>query len=91
MWHRDVTGVMVASRRRGEDAPMPHVHGCRVARFCSADHQKMASKSVASGGSLLEGRHKDVCGVLGKWRRQVVKDGMSPDSCRADLLAFLQQ
>ena len=67
--------------------------GCRVARFCSADHQKMASKSVASGGggSLFEGRHKDVCGVLGKWRQQVVKDGMSPDVLRADLLVFLRQ
>ena len=68
--------------------------GCRVARFCSADHQKMASKSVASGGSLslsVQGRHKDVCGVLGKWRQQVVKDGMSPDVLRADLLAFLGQ
>ena len=76
---------------RGEDAQMLTCGGCRVARFCSADHQKMASKSVASGGSLLEGRHKDVCGVLGKWRQQVVKDGMSPDVLRADLLAFLRQ
>ena len=75
---------------RGEDAQMLTCGGCRVAKFCSADHQKMASKSVASGGSLLEGRHKDVCGVLGKWRQQVVKDGMSPDVLRADLLAFLQ-
>ncbi len=32
------------------------------------------------------GRHKDICGVLSKWR-QVVKDGVSPDSCPADLLA----
>jgi len=76
---------------RGEDAQMLTCGGCRVARFCSADHQKMASKNVASGGSLLQGRHKDVCGVLGKWRRQVVKDGMSSDVLRADLLAFLQQ
>ena len=76
---------------RGEDAQMLTCGGCRVARFCSADHQKMASKSVASGGSLLQGRHKDVCGVLGKWRQQVVKDGMSPDVLRADLLAFLGQ
>ena len=64
--------------------------GCRVARFCSADHQKMASKSVASGGSLLTGRHKDICGLLRKWRG-VEKDGVSPDSLRADLLAFLRQ
>ena len=76
---------------RGEDAQMLTCGGCRVARFCSADHQKMASKSVASGGCVLQARHKDVCGVLGKWRRQVVKDGMPPDSCRQDLLAFLQQ
>jgi hypothetical protein len=36
------------------------------------------------------GRHKDICGVLGKWR-QVVKHGVAPDSCTADLLAFLQR
>ena len=64
--------------------------GCRVARFCSADHQKMASKSVASGGDLWTGRHKDICGLLGKWRG-VEKDGVSPDSLRADLLAFLRK
>ena len=64
--------------------------GCRVARFCSADHQKMASKSVAAGGSLLTERHKDICGLLGKWRG-VEKDGVSPDSLRADLLEFLRQ
>jgi hypothetical protein len=63
--------------------------GCRVARFCSADH-KMASKNATWGGNPLTGRHKDICGVLGKWR-EVVKDGVSPDSCTADLLAFLQR
>jgi len=61
--------------------------GCRVARFCSADHQKMASKKAALGGNLTTGRHKDICGVLGKWR-EVVKDGVAPDSCTADLVAF---
>ena len=64
--------------------------GCRVARFCSADHQKMASKKAALGGSLTMGRHKDICGVLRKWR-EVVKDGVSPDLCTADLVAFLQR
>jgi len=62
--------------------------GCRVARFCSADHQKMASKSTVR--VLWTGRHKDICGLLGKWRG-VEKDGVSPDALRADLLAFLQQ
>ena len=64
--------------------------GCRVARFYSTDHQKMASKSVASGGHLWTGRHKDICGLLGKWRG-VEKDGVSPNSLRADLLVFLRQ
>ena len=64
--------------------------GCRVARFCSADHQKMASKSLASGGNFIFGRHKDICGLLGKWRG-VGKDGVSADSLRGDLLAFLRQ
>jgi hypothetical protein len=43
--------------------------GCRVARFCRADHQRMASKSVASGGNLLTGRHKDICGLLGEQQK----------------------
>ena len=75
---------------RGEDTPMLTCSGCHVARFCSADHQKMASKKAASGGSLTTGRHKDICGVLRKWR-DVVKDGVSPDSCTAELMAFLQR
>ena len=41
---------------RGEDTPMITCSGCRVARFCSADHQKMASKKAALGGSLWTGR-----------------------------------
>ena len=64
--------------------------GCRVARFCSTDHQKTASKKAALGGNLTTGRHKDICGVLSKWRK-VVKGGVSPDSCSADLVAFLQR
>ena len=75
---------------RGKDTPMLTCSGCRVARFCSADHQKMASKKAALGGSLTTGRHKDICRVLSKWR-EVVKNGVAPDSCTADLLAFLQR
>jgi hypothetical protein len=75
---------------RGEDTPMLTCSGCRVARFCSADHQKMASKKAAVGGSLTTGRHKDFCGVLRKWR-EVVKDGVAPDSCTAVLVEFLQR
>jgi hypothetical protein len=50
----------------------------------------MASKKAALGGNLAMGRHKDICGVLSKWR-EVVKDGVAPDSCSADLVAFLQR
>jgi hypothetical protein len=50
----------------------------------------MASKKAALGGSLWTGRHKDICGVLGKWR-EAVKDGVTPDSCTAELVAFLQR
>jgi tetratricopeptide (TPR) repeat protein len=75
---------------RGEDTPMLTCSGCRVARFCSTDHQKMASKKAALGGSLTTGRHKDICGVLSKWR-EVIKDGVAPDSCTTDLVAFLQR
>ena len=75
---------------RGDDSPMLTCSGCRVARFCSADHQKTASKKAALGGNLTTGRHKDICGVLSKWR-EVVKGGVSPDSCSAELVAFLQR
>jgi hypothetical protein len=76
---------------RGEDTPMLTCSGgCRVARFCSADYQKMASKKAALGGSLTKGRHKDICGVLSKWC-EVVKDGVAPDSCTAELLELLQR
>jgi hypothetical protein len=64
--------------------------GCRVARLCSTDQQTMASKKAALGGNLITGRHKDICGVLSKWR-QVVKGDVSAASCTADLVAFLQR
>ena len=86
-------GRMPSTARLGPTAVSSermHTSGCRVARFCSADHQKMASKKAASGGSLRTGRHKDICGVLSKWR-EVVKDGVAPDSCTADLVVFLQR
>jgi tetratricopeptide (TPR) repeat protein len=76
---------------RGENVSMLTCGGCRVARFCSAEHQKMASRDVSRGGSLFLGRHKDVCGLLGAWRQRVVKDGAPPDALRAELLAFLRR
>jgi tetratricopeptide (TPR) repeat protein len=78
------------NQTRGAEAHMLTCGGCRVARFCSAEHQKMASRDVSKGGSLVFGRHKDVCGLLGAWRQRVLKEGESPDLLRADLLGFLR-
>jgi hypothetical protein len=91
-WHVERgRGTCAGSRQtRGEDTPMLTCSGCRVARICSADHQKMPPKKAALGGSLTTGRHKDICVVLSKWR-EVVKGGVAPDSCTADLVAFLQR
>ena len=37
---------------------------------------------------LWEERHKDICGLLKKWK-QVEKGRMAADSCIPDMLAFL--
>ena len=50
----------------------------------------MALKKAALGASLTTGRHQDICRVLSKWRK-VVKDGVAPDSCTAELVVFLQR
>ncbi len=78
---------------RGEDAPMLTCGGCGVTRFCSAEHQKLASKRAYFGGSFNP-RHKDECPLLAKWRK-VVKDKVSEDSVEwnsfdDDLKTFLR-
>ncbi len=77
-------------QRRGMDVQMLTCAGCRVAKFCSKDHQKMASKRVSEGGSALEGRHRDVCALLCKWRLHVLKRQQPPSVLRAELVAFLR-
>jgi hypothetical protein len=59
--------------------------GCGVARFCSVECQKMASHRAEVGST----RHKDICGLLKKWR-QVEKGREAAESCTADMLAFLR-
>ena len=76
-------------QNRGDNAPMLTCGGCGVAKFCSADCQKFASKSAIAGGNIFTGRHKDSCALLRKWR-QVVKEEVPEDSCDSDLLAFLK-
>jgi hypothetical protein len=51
-------------QKRGEDTPMLSCNGCLVVRFCSVDHQKMASRKEKQGAHLGECRHSDICGVL---------------------------
>lgn len=63
---------------RCQDVAMLTCSGCRVARFCSVDHQKMASKKASLGGSLWNGRHKDICGVLGLWRTVTRLEHLNP-------------
>lgn len=78
-------------QNRGANAPMLTCGGCRVARFCNAKHQKMASTNTSCDANFFCGKHKNVCGLLGKWRLQVVKGGMSPDVLHDDLLALLRR
>ncbi|MFY7940569.1 MAG: hypothetical protein ACOVOX_06630 [Burkholderiaceae bacterium] len=66
--------------------------------YAIAEVMRHEYESVAKAGIVLQidcpdlamGRHKDICGVLRKWR-EAVKDGVAPDSCSADLVAFLQR
>jgi hypothetical protein len=82
---------------RCQDAAMLTCSGCRVARFCSVDHQKMASKKTSLGGDLWKGRHKDICGVLGLWRNVLRLENINPVAhfgaqswYDRELLAFLE-
>lgn len=64
-------------------------NGCRVARFCNVEHQKMASNSRPMGQYCLHGKHRDLCGLLRKWKYTVVKGGNSTETLREDMLNFL--
>jgi hypothetical protein len=82
---------------RCQDAAMLTCSCCLVARFCSVDHQKMASKKTSLGGSLLKGRHKDICRVLGLWRNVLRLENINPIAhfgaqnwYDRELLAFLE-
>jgi len=82
---------------RCQDAAMLTCSGCRVARFCSVEHQKMASKKASLGGSLWKGRHRDICGVLGLWRKVLRLQDVNPIAhfgaqswYDRELLAFLE-
>ena len=73
----------------GEDTPLLTCSGCS-GEVLQRRSQKDGFEKAGLGGFLRFGRHKDICGVLRKWR-EVVKDGVAPDSCAADLVACLQR
>ena len=51
----------------------PRTQGCGLAKLCNVECQKMASNHLVQIGSLGgKERHKDICGLLKKWR-QVAK------------------
>jgi hypothetical protein len=81
-------------RRVWADAGRGHADAHVQRLPCSEVLQRRSPKDgfeeAALGGSLTTGRHKDICGVLRKWR-EVVKDGVAPDSCTAELVVFLQR
>jgi len=73
-----------------KDTPLLTCGGCGVTRFCSVDCQKMAERREAGKVVINGGPHKDICGLLNKWR-QVAKGRAPPDSCADDVLAFLER
>ena len=78
---------------RCKDTCMLTCGSCRVARFCSVDHQKLSSKKSSVGGSLWKGRHKDICRVLSIWRNALRLEEQGYSACSwydFELLAFLQ-
>ena len=60
-----------------------------VARFCIVECQKRASSHLIKGTYLGRERHKDICGLLKKWRH-VEKGREAADACTPDMLAFLR-
>jgi hypothetical protein len=54
---------------------------------CCSEGLQRRSPEDGLGKSRI--RHKDICRVLSKFC-EVVKDCMAPDSCSAELVAFLQ-
>ena len=74
----------------GRGHPLAHVQRLQCSEVLQRRSQKDGFEKAGLGGFLRFGRHKDICGVLRKWR-EVVKDGVAPDSCTAELEAFLQR
>ena len=62
--------------RRESDFALQRLEECRLGNW------------LESG--VLRTTRDDICGVLRTWR-EVVKDGVAPDLCTADLVAFLRR
>jgi hypothetical protein len=66
-----------------------NTQGLRRSEVLQRRMPKMASHIGTEVVSLGTALHKDICGLLKKWR-QVAKGREAPDSCTADILAFLR-
>lgn len=76
-------------QKRGEDAKLLTCSGCKVAKFCSVDHQALASKRNHPNTSHMP-PHKDLCPLLRHWK--LVKAGkMQEDECKSMFIDFLQK
>ena len=78
---------------RGEDVAMMACSGCMVARFCNAEHQKLASKASGGVGGAIGCRHSRICWLLNSWRiaKQLkLQHNQDNSHCVDDMLAFLE-
>ena len=78
------------SQSRGEDAPMETCGGCRVARYCSREHQKLAHNNSSKNLRWDTFPHKILCPLWKRWKN-VEEGNESADDCRQDLLKFLDK
>jgi len=76
------------SQVRGEDAAMETCSGCRVARYCSREHQKLSWNSRKKSNRLHTFSHKVMCPLWKRWR-SVEKGKETAEDCRQFFLDFL--
>ena len=89
MGNGDVTlaPVWADAGRRLADA---HVQRLPCSEVLQRRPPKDGFDKSRTGRESDDGRHKDICGLLSEWR-EVVKGGVAPDSCTAELVSFLQR
>ena len=72
---------------RAEETPMVTCSACRVARYCSKEHQKLDFRQGKEVRSFVD--HKTLCPLLKDWRL-VIKGKQTTAACQPAQLAFLR-